>query len=89
MEDFSSPPPKPASEDSHESKLDAIKPLIDSWLEADKLAPRKQRHTAKRVFRRLQKEAAGFDCSYRLVAMYVSHKKKELHLNQKDGSILK
>ena len=87
MEDFSSPPPKPASEDSHESKLDAFKPLIDSWLEADKLAPRKQRHTAKRVFSRLQKEAAGFDCSYRLVAMYVSHKKKELHLNKKDGSI--
>ena len=72
MEDFNAPPPKPASEDSHESKLDVFKPLIDSWLKADKLAPRKQRHTAKRVFRRLQKEAKGFDCSYRLVAMYVS-----------------
>jgi len=87
MEDFSSPPPKPISASSHESKLDAFKPLIDSWLEADKLAPRKQRHTAKRIFKRLEKEAVGFDCSYRLVALYVSEKKKELHLGKKDGYI--
>jgi len=87
MEDFSSPPPKPASEDLRESKLDEFKPLIDSWLEADKLAPRKQRHTAKQVFKRLNNEAKGFDCSYRLVALYVSQKKKEFQLNKKDGSI--
>ncbi len=51
MEDFSCPPPTPASVEVHESKLDPFKPLIDEWLRADKLAPRKQRHTAKRVFR--------------------------------------
>lgn len=87
MEDFSSSPPKPESEETHESKLDAYKALIDSWLMTDRLAPRKQRHTAKRVFRRLQKETNEFNCSYRLVAMYVSQKKKELQLTRKEGSI--
>jgi hypothetical protein len=30
--------------------------LIDTWLEADREAPRKQRHTARRVWRRLVDE---------------------------------
>lgn len=66
-------------------KLDPFKSLIDSWLEEDRKHHRKQRHTAKRVFRRLQTETEGFDCSYRLVAEYVSQKKKELNLNRKEG----
>lgn len=36
--------------------LDEWKPLIDEWLEADKTAPRKQRHTARRVWQRLVEE---------------------------------
>lgn len=84
MEDFNPPPPKPV--EKHESKLDAFKPLIDSWLEADKLAPRKQRHTAKRIYHLLKKED-NFDCSYRLVATYVHQKKEELHLSRCKGSI--
>ena len=87
MEDFNLPKPKPSSDEEHESKLDPFKPTIDEWLEADKLAPRKQRHTAKRVFRRLQKEVKGFDCSYRLVAMYVKKRKEELRLKKQDGYI--
>ena len=79
MEDFNSPPPAPVSSEIHESKLDPFKPLIDEWLQADKLAPRKQRHTAKRVFKRLKDEADGFNCSYRLVALYVKfHEEAEL-----------
>lgn len=87
MEDFNSPPPAPVSSEIHESKLDPFKPLIDEWLRADKLAPRKQRHTAKRVFKRLKDEAAGFDCSYRLVALYVKQKKEALRLKKTDGYI--
>ena len=41
MEDFSSPPPAPLRNEEHSSKLDPFKPQIDSWMEADKLAPRK------------------------------------------------
>ena len=36
--------------------LDRWKPVIDEWLEADKTAPRKQRHTARRVWQRLVEE---------------------------------
>ncbi|MEO8697580.1 MAG: IS21 family transposase [Acidimicrobiales bacterium] len=36
--------------------LDRWKPLIDGWLDADRVAPRKQRHTARRVWQRLVEE---------------------------------
>ena len=36
--------------------LDRWKPTIDGWLEADLTAPRKQRHTARRVWQRLGEE---------------------------------
>jgi transposase len=36
--------------------LDRWKPTIDAWLEADRTAPRKQRHTARRVWQRLVEE---------------------------------
>lgn len=85
MEDFSSPPPALASAEVHESKLDSFKPLIDEWLQAHKLAPRKQQRTAKRIFKRLNDEADGFNCSYRLVALYVKQKKEELRLKRTDG----
>ena len=75
QEDFNPPKPVPESEVVHESKLDPYKPTIDQWLMDDTKAPRKQRHTAKRVHRRLQKEVSGYDCSYRLVADYVAKKR--------------
>ncbi len=83
QEDFSPRAPKPNAADNHASKLDPYKPLIDSWLTEDKKAPRKQRHTAKKVYNRLVKEAPGFDASYRLVASYVAAKRKELNLAAK------
>ena len=84
MEDFNVAPPSP-DEEEHSSKLDPFKPIIDKWLTEDKKAPRKQRHTAKRVHRRLKDEVEGYDCSYRLTAAYVSEKKAELRLKQKEG----
>jgi hypothetical protein len=33
--------------------LEPWKPTIDGWLDADGQAPRKQRHTARRVWQRL------------------------------------
>lgn len=41
-------------------KLDPYKSIIDQWFIDDKSAPRKQRHTATRVFKRLTKEKKGF-----------------------------
>jgi hypothetical protein len=37
-------------------KMDAWKPIVDGWLAADRDAPRKQRHTARRVWQRLVAE---------------------------------
>jgi transposase len=45
-------------------KLDPVKPIIDAILTADETAPRKQRHTAQQIFRRLVAEhgyAGGYD----------------------------
>ena len=85
MEDFNSSPPTPEKDALSESKLDSFKPLIDKWLIADKKVSRKQRHTAKRIHERLQKEADGYNCSYRLTAEYVAAKKKELQMGVKTG----
>lgn len=84
MEDFNETPPSPEDEE-HSSKLDPFKPLIDKWLTEDRKAPRKQRHTARRVHKRLKDEADGYNCSYRLVAAYVADRKKELRLNKQTG----
>lgn len=87
MTDFNLPQPEPESEGLFCPKLDPYKPAIDEWLTEDRKAPRKQRHTAKRVFHRLRNEVDGFDCSYRLVAEYVAFRKEELKLKRKEGYI--
>ena len=81
MSDFNKPTPKPASEQRFCPKLEPYKPTIDQWLEEDKQAPRKQRHTAKRVFNRLRKEIKGFNCSYRTVASYYVNNSQLVHIN--------
>jgi len=40
-------------------KLGAYRQLIDKWFVADVEAPRKQRHTSKRIWRRLVDEHGG------------------------------
>ncbi len=37
-------------------RIDPVKGLIDAWLEEDRKAPRKQRHTAQRIWERLTEE---------------------------------
>lgn len=71
----------------NKSKLDPFKEEIDSWLEDDKKARKKQRHTAKRVFVRLASiHKEKFDCGYKTVSNYVSKRKKEIY-TQKEGFI--
>ena len=38
------------------SKIDPYAHLVDGWLESDRLMPRKQRHTARRIHDRLLSE---------------------------------
>ncbi|SHJ22235.1 Transposase [Lutispora thermophila DSM 19022] len=66
------------------TKLEPFKADIDAWLNEDKKARRKQRHTAKRVYDRLvEKYKNDFNCSYRTVAAYVAIKKKEIFSERK------
>jgi transposase len=51
--------------------------LIDGWLEGDRDAPRKQRHTARRVWQRLVEEH-GAVVSERQVSRYVRARRREL-----------
>ena len=61
-------------------KLDGFTELIDQWLEEDRTQPRKQRHTAKRVFDRLRAEYA-FSGSYTIVKDYVrEHRRRRREL---------
>ena len=57
--------------------LGAYRALIDEWLEADRHAPRKQRHTARRVWRRLVDEH-GAQVAERTVREYVAARRRAL-----------
>ena len=50
MMTFSVPPGYRRTAEVRRPKLDPFIPIIEGWLEADRSMPRKQRHTAKRVF---------------------------------------
>ena len=58
-------------------KLGAYRLIIDAWLEGDREAPRKQRHTAKRIWRRLVDEH-GADVAETTVRDYVRARKRAL-----------
>jgi transposase len=71
------PPAKRAPVGRPAPKLGPYRALIDEWLEADREAPRKQRHTAKRIHRRLVDEH-GADVAEVTVRQYVRARKREL-----------
>lgn len=80
MEDFNE---TIQSSKASSSLLDPLKPVIDQWLTDDLKAPRKQRHTANRVFQRLQEEYPDqLEVKLRTVQYYVSRKKKEICQSQ-------
>ncbi|MFD0416854.1 IS21 family transposase [Streptomyces sp. NPDC127108] len=60
------------------SRLDAFKPAIDEMLRADLDAPRKQRHTVKRMFERLRDEHEMEGISYSTVCDYVQWRRPEI-----------
>jgi transposase len=75
VEDFGG---SPLGKKAPASKLDPWKPKIDEWLEEDRRMRFKQRHTAKRVHKRLLAEyGEAYRCSYPLVQRYLKAKKQE------------
>ncbi|WP_426265505.1 IS21 family transposase [Sphingomonas sp. PWP1-2] len=67
---FSLPPGYTRKEPAAKPKLGPLLPVIDAILEADRTAPVKQRHTAKRIFERLRDEH-GFAGGYTVVKDHV------------------
>lgn len=61
------------------AKMDRWKQTIDGWLEADRSAPRKQRHTARRVWQRLVEEH-GADVAEGTVRRYVAEVRRRQHV---------
>jgi transposase len=76
---------KPVLKREVTSKLSPYYDVIDKWLQGDKDAHRKQRHTAKRVHERLVEEFPDFDASYRTVATYFRYRYDQIW--QKQGFI--
>ena len=72
---FSVPPGYRRKAEVRRPKLEPFIPIIDAWLEADRHMPRKQRHTAKRVFDRLREEC-GFTGGYTIIKDYIREREK-------------
>jgi transposase len=71
------PPAKRSPSSRPAPKLGALRAVIDGWLVADRGAPRKQRHTARRVWQRLVEEH-GAEVSERQVCRYVRERRRQL-----------
>lgn len=75
MMSFSVPPGYRRQAEVRRPKLDPFLPIIEGWLEADRTMPRKQRHTAKRVFDRLREEC-GFTGGYTIIKDYIRERER-------------
>jgi transposase len=74
------PPSRKRPEGRPAPKLGEYRELIDEWLIADLVAPRKQRHTAKRVWKRLVDEH-GVEVAEVTVRQHVHRRRRELGLS--------
>src|SRR3546814_2447449 len=68
-------------------KLDAFVSTIEHWLEEDLKVPRKQRHTAKRVFDRLRDER-GFTGGYTIIKDYMRERDQRRQRSEEHTSEL-
>jgi transposase len=65
-------------------KMAAAAALIDAILEADRKAPRKQRHTAHRIYERIRVEVPECTAAERTVRQYVERRKQALGLLRRE-----
>ena len=80
-------PPERKRAERASPRLAIVRDFIDEILEADLHAPRKQRHTAHRIFIRLQEEFPHHKISERRVRQYVREQKTALGLIGREVSI--
>jgi transposase len=77
-------PPERKRPTRSQPKLDPVKELIDQILRADEQAPRKQRHTAQRIWQRLRRERPEASVSASTVRRYVRQRKQQLGQNERE-----
>ena len=75
------PPPRKAYPPRPRPAVGAYTGLIDEWLLADRDAPRKQRHTARRIWQRLVAEHSATLAEV-TVSRYVARRRAELGLDR-------
>ena len=80
------PPPRKAAPARAAPKIDPWKPVIEGWLEEDKKAPRKQRHSARRVWQRLREEH-GAEISEPTVRRFVAEVRARQELALADVAV--
>ena len=80
------PPPRKEYPVRPRPAIDEYVVVIDGWLIADEDAPRKQRHTARRIWQRLVAEHQA-TCSEVTVSRYVARRRMELGLETREVSI--
>ena len=70
-------PPERKPTEKEQPRLGPLKEIINRILEEDRDAPRKQRHTAHRIFTRLRDEHAEHPIGEPTVRRYVAARKRE------------
>jgi transposase len=71
-------PPERKPPVRRQPQLEPVKEFIDAILQADQRAPRKQRHTAQRIWQRISQERPGATVSASTVRRYVRRRHEEL-----------
>ena len=77
-------PPERKRVDKEQPRLGPLKEIINQILEEDGDAPRKQRHTAHRIFTRLREEHPEHPIGEATVRRYVAARKRELGLSGRE-----
>lgn len=77
-------PPERKKPDRKRAKFDLVKGFIEQILRDDRRAPRKQRHTAHRIFVRLQKQMPEAEVAERSVRQYVEQIRQQMGLAKRE-----
>ena len=77
-------PPERKKFDRDRPKIGPVKAFIDRILEDDQRAPRKQRHTAHRIWMRLREEKADYRIGEPTVREYVRERKRQMGITGRE-----